>query len=230
MIVCLAGMPRSGSTFSFNVVREVLRTRGTIYQEPCDDVLGAVHRSEGVQHILVKTQGLDDPSMELAKAGAFQVIITVRRVEDAIASWTSIFGEVTEDALIEIMRRWLRMFCELRNQAVIVTYEQIDNHPWLAAWRIARSVCRNVGPMEIFRIARQLDKAAVKRQVDRMQPDDEGVHDMGWSYYDAQTFFHRRHVSEIVSRPAEERLPQERLAHIRNLLVHDICAAGLLVT
>ena len=110
MIVCLAGMPRSGSTFSFNVVREVLRTRGTIYQEPCDDVLGAVHRSEGVQHILVKTHGLDDPSMELAKAGAFQVIITVRRVEDAIASWTSIFGEVTEDALIEIMRRWLRMF------------------------------------------------------------------------------------------------------------------------
>lgn len=32
-IVFIAGMPRSGSTFSFNVARDVLRARGSVYQE-----------------------------------------------------------------------------------------------------------------------------------------------------------------------------------------------------
>ena len=50
MIVLIAGMPRSGSTFSFNVVREILLARGSVYQESCEDVIGAVGRSGGTDH------------------------------------------------------------------------------------------------------------------------------------------------------------------------------------
>jgi hypothetical protein len=226
VIVLLGGMPRSGSTFSFNVVREVLRARGTIHQEARGDVPGAVHRSNGARHVLVKAHELDEPSMELAQAGAMRIIFTVRRVEDAIASWINTFEAIPEATLIEIMRRWLHMFAELRHQALVVSYEQIDRRPWLAAWRIARRVCPDIGPMEVRRIARRLDKAAVKRQTDCMQLGS-GKHDLGWTYYDTETFLHRRHISDVRSRSAEERLPEKHLARIRDSLASDIAAAGL---
>jgi hypothetical protein len=63
VIILIAGMPRSGSTFSFNVVREVLSARGSIYQEACEDVVGVVGRSGGADHVLVKTHNLDEPSL-----------------------------------------------------------------------------------------------------------------------------------------------------------------------
>lgn len=89
MIVLISGMPRSGSTFSFNMAREVLQARGTL--------------------------------------------------------------------------------------------QQIDRHPWLAAWRIARFLYP-VG----------------------LSVSDGGVVDIGFSHCDRQTFFHRRHVTALQSRPAEQ--------------------------
>jgi hypothetical protein len=86
--VLIAGMPRSGSTFSFNVVREALQARGTIYREPTDDILGAVDRSEGAQHALAKAHAFDAPSLKLERTGAIRIITTIRRIEDAIPSST----------------------------------------------------------------------------------------------------------------------------------------------
>lgn len=227
MIVLLAGMPRSGSTFSFNVVRDVLRARGTIYQEASGDMAGAVRRSNGAQHVLLKCHAVDTPSMELAKAGAARIIITIRRIEDALASWITTFEELPEDAAIDTMRNWLRMFRDLRAQADIVTYDQIDRYPWLAAWRIARTICPNIGAREVIRIARRFNKAAVKRRADTINRNAESIQDVGWSYYDTESFFHRRHVSQVKSRAAEKRLPPERVTRLRDILATDILAADL---
>jgi hypothetical protein len=226
VIVLIAGMPRSGSTFSFNVARSVLQARGSTYQESGEDILGAVHRSNGADHVLIKSHALKQPSMELAKAGAARIVITIRRIEDALASWINTFETLRETTAIGFMRAWLQMFGELRNQALIIRYEQIDHRPWLAARRIARTICPKVGPMEVLGIAHRLDKAAVKDQTDRMQTGD-GVMDAGWSYWNTETFFHRRHVSDIISRAAEERLSPETLARIQDALADDLSAIGL---
>jgi len=227
MMVLLAGMPRSGSTFSFNVVREVLRIRGRIHQEACDDIIGAVHRSDGANHVLVKTHKLDATSMELAEAGAMRIIITVRRVEDAMASWFDAFDAASEEIALQIMRDWLCLFRHLRSRALIVSYEEIDRRPWFATWRIARAVCPAIGPAEVIRIARRFSKAEVKRQADQLAPDASEVTDIGFSYFDNATFFHRRHVASLVSRPAEERLTYERLARIRAALADDMKVTAL---
>jgi hypothetical protein len=226
MIVLIAGMPRSGSTFSFNVARDVLRIRGTLYQEPCEDVLGAVQRSRGAQHVLVKAHALDESSLVLAKAGAFKVIITVRRIEDAVASWLETFDALPEVILIAIMHQWLRMFLELWSVALVVPYDELDRKPLLAVRRIARHICPAVGWRETFRIGRHWAKARVKQQADLIVPGT-GVQDLGWSYYDKETFLHRRHVSDVTSREAEEQVAPERLARIRTTLMRDLAAAGL---
>src|ERR1700728_1375490 len=114
MIVLIAGMPRSGSTFSFNVAREVLRARGSTHQSVDEDVIGPVCRSGGTSHVLVKGHNLDEPSLALARAGAMRIIMTVRRVEDALASWFIAFDAIPEDQSLQMMRNWLKLFAQLR--------------------------------------------------------------------------------------------------------------------
>ena len=227
MIVLIAGMPRSGSTFSFNVARDVLGARGTVYQEATADIAGAINRSKGARYVLLKSHALDAPSMGMARTGAIPIIITIRRVEDAIASWITTFETHPEDMAIETMRNWLRMYRALRSRALTVHYNQIDRHPWLAAWRIARTVCPEIRPTEVIQIARRFKKAAIKRQADAMDPSADKVQDIGFSYFDTETFFHRRHVSQLRSLRAEERLLPRHVARLRASLAPDIGAAGL---
>ena len=220
-------MPRSGSTFSFNVAREILSARGAVYQEACEDIVGVVGRSGGADHVLVKNHNLDEPSLALARAGAMRIIMTVRRVEDAMASWFDAFDTVPEPIALSIMHHWIGLFQQLRTKALIVPYGQIDRRPRLAAWRIARAICPIVYPSEILAITHRLSKATVKRQTDTLPIDAPGVIDAGFSHYDARTFFHRRHVSALKSHPAEQRLASERLETIRATLGAVIMAAGL---
>ncbi len=220
-------MPRSGSTFAFNVVREVLQSRGVVYHESSDDVVGAVLRSNGAAHVIVKDHDFDEASIQLAQAGAFHVIMTIRRVEDAIASWLEVFETLPEDVALQVMRRWLRLYGQLRQHATIVSYDKIDRHPWLGAWHIARAVRPSVLPAEVIRIARRFSKADVKRTADQLTREMPGVIDGGFSHYDSTTFLHRRHVSSLRSRPAEERIDPERMRRLRAELASDVQAAGL---
>jgi hypothetical protein len=162
VVVLLAGMPMSGSTFSFNVVPEVLRTRGRIYQEACQDIIGAVHRSGRADHLLIKTHNLDATSIELAAAGVTRIIVTVRHVGDAMASWFDAFDALPEAFAFQFMRDWLRLFQHLHSRALVVSYEEIDRRPWFATWRIARATCPAISPAEVIRIARRFRKAEAR--------------------------------------------------------------------
>jgi hypothetical protein len=177
VIVLIAGMPRSGSTFSFNVARQILAARGSVYQETCEDVVGVVGRSGGADHVLVKNHNLDEPSLALARAGAMRIIMTVRRVEDAMASWFDAFDAVPEAVALGVMHHWIGLFQQLRTKALIVPYEQIDRRPWVAVWRIARAICPIVYPTEVLAITRRLSKATVKRQTDMLPIEASGVTD-----------------------------------------------------
>jgi len=79
MIVFVAGMPRSGSTFSFNVAREILSLRGTVYHEYSHTLTEVVARSAGADHILWKDHSTDEASMRLIELGAASVICTFRK-------------------------------------------------------------------------------------------------------------------------------------------------------
>ena len=226
MIVLVAGMPRSGSTFSFNVGREVLLARGRVHQEATHDVAGALERSGRADHVLLKAHAVDHATMVLARHGALRTVITVRRIEDSIASWIDTFGWSDAEA-VGHLRDWIQLYIALRGVALIVPYEQVDRRPAWAAWRIARFLHPGVSPIEVLRIARKFSRARVKAHADALIADGEGVTDIGFSFYDEQTYFHRRHVSGPRSRPARERVPTARLDYVTAALGADIAAAGL---
>jgi hypothetical protein len=112
-------------------------------------------------------------------------------------------------------------------QHPFIPYEQIERRPWLAICRIASAICPIVYPSEVLAITHRLSKATVKRQTDTLPIEAPDVIDVGFSHYHAQTLFHRRHVSDLKSRPAEQRLSPERLKTIRAALGAVMVAAGL---
>jgi hypothetical protein len=219
-------MQRSGSTFAFNVARDVLLARGRVHQEVSGEVAATLARAGGAEHVLMKAHAADALTLALARRGALRTILTVRRVEDAAASWIDTFGS-SEAETVEVLRSWLALFAELRGTALVMPYAELDRRPLVAAWRIARYISADVGVIEALRIARQHGKAVVKRRMDALERDGAGVRDIGFSYYDEETYFHRRHVSSLRSRPAEERLPRDQLARISAALAPHIAAAGL---
>jgi hypothetical protein len=227
MIVFIAGMPRSGSTFSFNVARDVLRVRGSVYQEaPPPDILPELTRAAGAEHVLLKVHQLDEIGILLARYGAARVICTIRKPEDAVSSWMQTFDYSEEDS-ISVIREWLRFYAKLRPFALTISYRSVDRHPFITARRIMRFLVPNAGLTEIWRSARRHSKAEVKKRTDALSRDRGDIKDIGFSWYDMNTFFHRRHVSSLKSHSALERLPAEQVQRIRAALAQETAAAGI---
>ena len=228
MIVFIAGMQRSGSTFAFNIARDALGASGTVHQEAQAkaDLVGALTRSDGADHVLVKSHDADALSIAMVRQGCVKVICTVRRVEDAVASWLEAF-DWSEGDTIEYFRSWLGMFSELRGRSLILSYDSVDRRPGRAALLMARHLDPRIRRGEVRRIAASHAKEEVMKTVGEMRADDEGVSDVGFSYHDRNTFYHRRHVASLRSRSAEERLPREQVLRVRAALAAEIEAAGL---
>lgn len=90
-----------------------------------------------------------------------------------------------------------------------------------------RFLVPNVRLTEIWRSARRHAKSEVKKRTETLSRDRPDVRDIGFSWYDTHTFFHRRHVSSLKSRSALERLPFEQVERIRVSLAEEIAAAGI---
>jgi hypothetical protein len=227
MIVFIAGMPRSGSTFSFNVARDVLRARGSVYQEaPPPNVLQELEKAGDAKHVLLKVHQLDEAGVSLARYGGARVICTIRKPEDAVSSWMQTFDCSEEDS-ISVIREWLRLYVMLKPFALTIGYRTVDLHPFVAARRIMRFLEPHARLIEIWHSARRHAKAEVKRRTDALSRDRRDIKDIGFSWYDADTFFHRRHVSSLKSHSALERLAPEQVKRIRSALAEETAAAGI---
>lgn len=216
MIVFISGMPRSGSTFSFNIVREILSARGVIYQEASSDLCQVLDNSKRSDHIIQKAHTACDRTTKLIQVGAIKSICTVRKPEAAIASCMEVFDLPVEEA-IHHMQAWLNMYAKISEYSLIVPYEMINFKPAHAAWMIANYICPDVEVQEIRNITRKFSKKKVK-EIASMKKDDEGVVDLGFSYYDRETFFHRRHVSDKHDSNAIDRIGLDAVTTIRNHL------------
>jgi hypothetical protein len=225
MIVFVAGMQRSGSTFCFNVVREVLSRRGKVFQKPSNNIDEVYADYDGADHVILKAHSVETNTFKLIQSGAMKVVCTVRRPEDAIASWMETFN-FSLDESIDHMRSWIEGFERILPYALVIPYEEIDRYPRHSAGRIAKHICSDASFAEIRRIARLYSKGEVKRVTDSLAMTDQGIQDLGFSYYDDRTFFHRRHVSSLISRPAAERIGSASVSQIRDQLRHVIRSDG----
>lgn len=228
MIVLISGMQRSGSTFSFNIARELLEARGSVYQEPAYSLLPVIENSGDTSHLIQKAHDTDQFTIRLLELGAVKSICTVRKPEDAIASWMTVFHFSLSDS-IGHMEGWLDMYRRIRYHSLIIPYRLIEQHPAHAAWEIAKYISPDASVEEVSIIVRKFSRRRVKAMTDILQLEGSGVKDIGFSYYDEKTFLHRRHVAGSVGQLAEDRIGKDAVVTIRDRLRSWIDNEGNLI-
>jgi hypothetical protein len=217
MIAFIAGMPRSGSTFTFNIVRSLLERRGSLHQVPVGQILSALEQSDGAEHLVFKGHVADEVTLKLVKLGAIKSVCSVRKPEDAVASWMTTFSFDIEEA-ISAVEQWILMYQNIRDHALVIPFEAINSDPFAVAHRIAEFILTDVSLGEAEAVCRMFTKEKVQ-EISRRVANREGkIQDIGFSYYDQETFFHRRHVTSLEEIKADLRITTDQISLIRDRL------------
>ena len=137
MIVLVNGMVRSGSTWSYNVVMELMRRRfgakaihGGSSESTAEYLADA---PDAARQLVVKCHRLDPAARTLARTGAARVVFTVRDPWDAVASGMRAFDATFGQAL-ELVTAGLEAlaFHRVGGTASIVGYPAITGDPEVA--------------------------------------------------------------------------------------------------
>jgi hypothetical protein len=216
MIVIVGGMIRSGSTFSFNIVRELLMLSGPVESDSANSIDGAVLARQSDRHFVLKTHAPDGNVFDHIRSGRLPCICTIRKPEEAVLSWVRTFGFPLEDG-IESVRNWLSWHKSVADRVLTIDHDVIDQQPRYAITRIVEFLqCKSDGAL-IDALEARYEKGALKRKYDAL-PMSEGTVDLGFSYYDRETFFHRRHISAPAPALFDPGLSSSEIEAIRHRL------------
>lgn len=193
MIVFIGGMPRSGSTYSFNIVRELLTARGQTYCEATDSPRPAIIRGGQADHVILKGHHLDEPGQQMIRDGELKTICTIRDPFDAVASLMEVFGFTLEVAT-DGVSRWIAWYDGLQRRVLTLGYEDIAGDPCGLIQRIVDFLGLESALGEETRLSLAYDKAVVKARTDSLDRHGPTIMDAGFSYYGVEDLFHRRHV------------------------------------
>jgi hypothetical protein len=224
MIVFVAGMQRSGSTFTLNIARELLETRGRVHVDDygaIGDIREIVKRSDNSDHVVIKGHLADDFLISLIRHRAIPVICSVRRLEEAAASWIDTFGFDFETTTVHL-KQWFAMFEAVRPLALLLPYQLIDQSPTDAVRMIAEKLSLPADQSVITGLAEKYSKANVHKFAKEISKGDAGTRDLGFSFLNVRTLFHRGHVSSLTSRKPEVHLSAAQLAKLRKEFAKEI--------
>ena len=216
MIVVIGGMARSGSTFSFNVARELLELHGSVEVAFANSIDASVCSRSTEEHFVLKTHGPDDHLLAQIKSGSVKCICTVRRPEDAVASLMRTFGFSFEKS-IESIEHWLMWYFRVLDQVMTLEFQIIDCERRLAIERIVEYIGMHCERTFIESLEEKYEKLALKQKYDSLVSSEQTV-DIGFSYYDKRTFFHRRHISHVDAHPVDHDVSPLQLERIRAML------------
>jgi hypothetical protein len=218
MIVFVAGMQRSGSTFVFNIARELLSRSGRVYAEPSISIPDVLIRSSGADHIILKSHIADDLLLSLTRHGAVKTVCTYRCVEDSVASLMDVFGYSLANSIARI-RSWVRMYRHIRGFALNVPYEALRCDPVSVANRVSKNLgCAD----DATALAQKYSRERVFAASHMMDESSQHVVNMGSSVYHKVTYFHRRHVPSLRDRVASHDLPVDELNQVKTQLADEI--------
>ena len=223
MLVLITGMMRSGSTFTFNVVKHLLSRRGeSLFWEPIDHI-EELFKSQGslYDHLIFKQHLGDEFSKLLIKQRCARTICSYRDPLEAMASWMQVFDKPFDQSLQAFQRSTEFVAFQLQ-YALMIDYDEIERQPAQVVKRIARHLDLPIAIGEARAISSTLAKEKIKARYDAMQREGANVQEMAFSYYDKQTFFHRRHVRGHDAIPATEYFSDEQRALIKRELILPI--------
>lgn len=206
MTIFITGMFRSGSTWSFNVVRQLLLQRyrrERVYTAARDDTHAVLSEAPNHDVLLMKSHFLDDLGRSMIRAREAKAVHTFRDPADAIRSGMNAFGWSFEQCLEFVASSFdlMNLVRDAQNGCLIF-YDDINRIPVQIVTVLADYIGLPIDPARASSIARAFSLDAVKPFTDALAHCPEQIEStrqlvhMGSTYYDRETFFHRRHISD----------------------------------
>jgi hypothetical protein len=222
MLVLCNGMPRSASTWSYNVAMALLRRTA---EEVCGDYDENLHRflcglPASCVHAVLKCHSLDPAGRGLAQLQAAKVIYTWRDLADATASFMTMF-DVDFEHTIALMSNSLDLYRRhRRNGALILSYEAITQQPTESVAAVASYLNVAVRQEQVAEIAEANSFGRMRERVKEISMVDYGErlvrHDR--TSYDPDTLLHIDHIRDGSTGYGASRLTQAQLRRLDKLL------------
>jgi hypothetical protein len=234
MLVLCNGMPRSASTWSYNVAISLLRHTAQEVYGGYDENL---HRflcglPASCVHAVLKCHSLDAAGLRLAQLQAAKVVYTWRDLADATASFMTMFDVDFEDT-ISVMSSSLDLFLRhRRNGALILSYEAITQQPTESVAAVASYLnvaarqelvaeiaeANSFGRMrEKVKVLSTLDYAERLVRHERTSYIDAARSDRSY-LYDPETLLNLDHIRDGTTGYGAGRLNQSQLRRLEELL------------
>lgn len=162
VIVIVAGMQRSGSTFSYNVVRELLDARGGVSTFSSNSIDGILSEPDDSINAIVKSHSPDAMINAILGKRGVPCVCTVRKPEDAIASWMNVFGFSLEDS-VATYDQWLSWHQKMHKNMLNIKYEDVDNYSWFVIRRISEYLFGKWSALEVHKIWLNNKKSCIQK-------------------------------------------------------------------
>ena len=203
-VLLITGMFRSGSTWVFNVVARLLEAaypNATVYCCANDSVTRARAAAPDADFIVMKGHRLDDEGLACIRRKRVKVVHTVRDPMDALRSGMRVFPGLADG--LGLIRRSFDIHDVIvsTGHGCVIFYDDIERDPAGLVTGIATHLDVSIEPTVRDAIVTSLRRDVVKKFTDAMATDRDGQEkarelvDIGFSYYDSKTLFHRSHVS-----------------------------------
>jgi hypothetical protein len=221
MLVLCNGIPRSASTWSYNVTMAVLRhsTHEVYggYDENLHRFLGGLPSS--CVHAVLKCHSLDSAGLGLAQLHAAKVIYTWRDLADATASFMTMFGVDFEHA-IAVMSSSLDLYGHHRNNgALVLGYQGITQKP-------AEAVAAIASYLNVTASQELIAEIAEANSFDRMHQRVKEISSLDYNgclirqdrgSYDPETLLNLHHIRDGRTGYGPSRLNQSQLRRLEEL-------------
>lgn len=231
LIVTCTGMPRSGSTWAYNVIRRLLEIGkgknnriSASYRENLagDSALSAALQSS--ESTVLKMHYPGPVTMRAIQSGLVRNIYTYRDPLASIASFREMFGGTVSHAAEQIVRsiRNADIWRKHSGTTLFIDYRELMADSRAQIRRIAFFLDLNVTEEDIAAVESQTNLAAVRRHTSEMIPKERvTLHRAGKSRYDPQTQYHVGHANKAESRNWRVELSSDEQVEALRVLVRE---------
>lgn len=217
-----SGMPRSASTWSFNICRRLLAEMRPGERHSAGYTPDVGNKAEELEcqydHIVLKCHRLDPRARELCAAGRAAAVYTHRDPYDAIYSSMVMFHQPF-DAALESIRNSLELleFHRRQGRSLILHYEAIRTSPTETIRAIATFLGLDAPAELVERLARETSPEAMKAIAQTVSEESGGVRTPR-SIYDPVTCIHRDHIRDGRSGHGRAMLTEEQRRRVMELV------------
>jgi hypothetical protein len=238
MIILCTGLLRSGSTWSFNVCRQLFRQTykdGSVklaigYADgvPLDELIRA-NQDDSERILIVKSHFPGAYAVDQIESGQLPNICTLRDPRDSFVSLNS-YDEMTFDEIKDYVLKNLRYIdkYERKDKSLFIDFEDMMANSLAAVGRIADYLKLNLSEEIILEVDEQTNIDSARKTMNGLSDRDgsDSVHKVRSHLVDNLTFIHEKHVQSAKSGRWKTELSQDEQRRVNEAFAPWLLSMG----